>query len=122
MDEFERNQKIVNERKKANELRKKMYAKNRLEFNITKKIRTTMIGAIATFEDIFGGLWGIDLEDQELTPKQAKYRDMWEEARREILNKGNMQIRAAHDEISEYDTEWNRYKIDFIKKDKENEK
>ena len=121
MDEFERNKKIVAERKRANELRKKLYSKNRLETNITKKIRTTMIGAIASFEEAFGKLWGIDLEYEELNSKQLRFKELWEEVRRDILNKGNMQIRAAQDEISEYDAEWNRYQIDFIKKDHKND-
>jgi len=116
-DEFKKNQKIVEERKKANNLRKKMYAKNRLEHNITKKIRTTMIGALSSFEETFGYLWGIDLDEEELSPNHIKFRNLWENTRREILNKGNMQIRAAQDEISEYDTEWSMYKIDFIRKE-----
>lgn len=114
MDDFARNKKIVEERKKLNSYRRKLYAQKRLEHNITKKIKTTMIGALASFEDAFGYLWGIDRDYEDLDNDELELREAWEETRRDILNKGNMQIRAAQDEISEYDTEWNRYTIEFI--------
>jgi len=116
MDEFEHNKQLVAERKKLNEQKRKLNDKQRLEYNITKKIKTTMIGALATFEDFFGDLWGIDKNLDELSEAEMKCLEDWNEARKEILNNGNVQIRAAQDEISEYDTEWNRYKIDFIVK------
>jgi hypothetical protein len=121
MDDFDKNKHIVNERKQSNEYRKKIYAKKRLEANIIKKIKTTMIGALASFEDGFGHLWGIDLDESELDQEHIDFRELWFEVRSEILNKGNQQIRAAQDEISEYDTEWHRYQVDFIKKDNKNE-
>lgn len=121
MDEFEKNKKIVNERKKLNDYKRKVYAQKRLESNITKKIKTTMIGSLATFENIFGYLWGIDEDDDKLTTNQNRLRDLWEEARSEILTKGNAQIRAAQEEIDEYNLEWNGYKINFIMKDNNNE-
>jgi len=114
MDDFERNKRIVSERKKLNTYRRKLYAQKRLEYNITKKIKTTMIGALASFEEAFGYLWGMDIDFDNLNEQQLAFLDTWEETRREILNKGNMQIRAAQDEISEYDTEWNRYTTEFI--------
>lgn len=117
MDEFYENQRIVDERKKQNESRRKERSANRLETNMAKKIKTTMIGALASFEDGFGYLWGIDDDYNALTQEQLDLRELWEEVRTEILNKGNMQIRAAKDELSEYDTNWNRKRIDFIKKD-----
>jgi hypothetical protein len=117
MDEFEKNKRIVAERKKLNELKRKMQAQEKLKFNIAKKIRTTMIGALASFEDGFGYLWGIDLDDVEMTEDELKFRDLWEEIRAEILDKGNKQIHAAEDEISGYNLEWNGYIIDFIKKE-----
>lgn len=127
MDEFEKNRrlvserkKLIEERKKLNNYKRKLYAQQRLESNIVKKIKTTMIGALASFEDGFGHLWGIDKNENELDQEELKFSDLWEEIRCEILNKGNMQIRAAQDEISEYNTEWNGYKIDFIKKEQDN--
>ena len=128
MDTFEENRRIVNERnklieerKKLNKEKRRLYAQQRLESNIIKKIKTTMIGALASFENGFGHLWGIDLDEEELTPDHRLVSDRWEEVRGEILNKGNMQIRAAQDEISEYNTEWSGTKINFITQGNQNE-
>lgn len=130
MDNFEQNRLIVEnrkikmaEQKKLNEQKRKLYAEKRLEHNIIKKIKTTMIGALASFEDGFGFLWGIDLDYEELDGDQLELRESWEEIRREILNKGNMQIRAAQDELSEYNAEWTGFteKIDFITKERNND-
>ena len=121
MDEFEKNRRIVEERKRQNIMKRKDSDRRRLEYNIEKKIRTTMIGALATFEDYFGNIWGFNKSEKDLSENQYHFRQLWAEARREVLNKGNMQIRAARDEISEYDTEWHRYTVDLIKKDKDNE-
>ena len=40
-------------------------------------------------------------------------RDIWEEARAQILDNGNSQLRASINEINNYDINWNRYQIDF---------
>jgi len=128
MDEFVENKKIVDERKKLIEERKRLntykqqlFAQQRLEKNLSKKIQTTMSGALESFENGFGDLWGIDLDENTLDPEQARLSEIWEDVRSEILNRGNMQIRAAKDEISEYNTEWNGRKINFILKEKDND-
>ena len=130
MDDFtlnrikvENRNKQLEDQKNFNEHKRKIYAQRRLEHNIIKKIKTTMIGALASFEDGFGFLWGIDLDYNELDKEQLELREVWEEIRREVLNKGNMQIRAAQDELSEYNTEWTGFtqKIDFITKERNND-
>lgn len=114
MDSFEQNKRLVEQRKKTNQERRQLYAKNRLETNVTKKITTTMIGALAAFEDFFGELWGIDLDEKELTKEQLEYREIWEDVRSEILSNGNMQIRAAQNEISEYTAEFRGKQIKWF--------
>ena len=73
-----------------------------------------MIGSLASFEEAFGLLWGIGTRYEDLTPEQAKFRDLWEETRTAVLNKGNTQLRGAMDELSEYTTEWNRHTTTLI--------
>ena len=118
MDDFYKNKQIVDERRRANESKKKDLAKKRLERNVTKKIKTTMIGALASFEEGFGHLWGIDKPHEELTEDELYYDEIWEGVRRDVLNRGNLQIRAAKDEIEDYNNDYN-YKVDFIRKDQE---
>lgn len=66
---------------------------------ITKRIQTTMIGAIFEFEKNFGYLWGLDKEDNELTIEEQKFRIKWENTRNNILNNGNNQLRKCLSDI-----------------------
>jgi len=61
---------------------------------IKKRIQTTMIGAIARFEENFGFLWGQD-KDIDLNSEQIRNLEIWEKTRTEILDNGNNQIRGA---------------------------
>jgi hypothetical protein len=61
---------------------------------IRKRIQTTMIGALARFEENFGHLWGHYKDPSEpLTPEEEKFADTWDYTRNQILNQGNSQIR-----------------------------
>lgn len=62
---------------------------------IYKRIQTTMIGALARFENTFGYLWDED------SAQGDKYADMWEYTRNSILNNGNKQSRGAVNDIGE---------------------
>jgi hypothetical protein len=63
--------------------------------NLYKRFQTTMIGALARFEDNFGYFW-------ENEPDNSKVWDNWEYTRNCILNNGNKQARAAIDEVKKY--------------------
>jgi hypothetical protein len=63
--------------------------------NLYKRFQTTMIGAIARFEDNFGHVW-------ENAPDNSPIWDNWEYTRNCILNNGNKQARAAIDEVKKY--------------------
>lgn len=67
-----------------------------LLYEIEKRIKTTMIGSLAKFEQTFGYLW------EEEGPDQQMYEDMWEDTRNDILNHGNHQIRSALKELGSY--------------------
>lgn len=68
---------------------------------LTKRFQTTMIGSLYEFEKTFGYLWGYHkLEDEELTPQEEKFLDLWEETRNRILNNGNNQLRKSMSELS----------------------
>lgn len=100
-------------------------SKKQLEVSIEKKIRTAFIGAISEFEQTFGFLWGFDkveLSDDQIAIINILeesgfdleyFRQIWEEARTEILNKGNNQIRANKDDLRQYTISWDRYKTEL---------
>lgn len=68
-------------------------AQEKLRSQLDKSLRTTMIGAVASVEKHFGYLWGHD-SDHELTPQELEFKELFENLRTEILDKGNSQIRG----------------------------
>jgi len=83
---------------------------NRLSKIAKKKIQTTMIGSLSTVEKFFGFLWGHG-DGEELTPEQEHMKNLFDEARAEILDRGNSQIRNLETEVAQYDISWKRYHV-----------
>lgn len=106
--------------KKLNQERSQLYAKRRLIDNLSKKFKTTMIGALASFEAEFGHVWGLGKTEEELTRDEIENREAWERARTEVLNKGNNQLRTAIEEISQYSLSFDKYKEEFIVRKRDN--
>ena len=107
--------------KKINQEKYENHSKKKLISNIEKKFKTTMIGALARFEDEFGYLWGLG-SDQPLTGSQKEWYEKWQFVRTEILNNGNNQLRACLDEIAQYTMTYNQYHTQFIVQGDKNEK
>lgn len=97
------------EYKKAREEHKKAASKERLTKIGQQKIKTTMIGALATIEEKLGYLWENDPEMQAV----------YDSIRSEILDKGNNQIRNFEVELTYYDIIWNQYTMVLPVKRKE---
>lgn len=77
-------------------------SKERLKKIASKKIQTTMIGALDSIEKHLGFLWDDD---------ESGLREAYEIVRQEILDRGNDQIRNLSAEIDQYDVEWLRYNL-----------
>lgn len=75
-----------------------MYNKQEIMKSIEKRIQTTMIGALAKFEENFGHLWNTNEESEEA----EKFWDLWEHTRNQILNNGNNQLRSALEDLGDY--------------------
>tara|TARA_R100001244_G_C5127382_1_gene124944 strand:- start:160 stop:573 length:414 start_codon:yes stop_codon:yes gene_type:complete len=88
----------------------KEISKDRLLRVSKKKIQTTMIGALSTVEKHFGFLWGHESPDA-LTPEQEHLKELYDQVRSEILDRGNNQGRNLETEFINYDITWLRYKI-----------
>ena len=104
-------QKSLNLRK-IREDRSKDIARDTLFKSCRKKIQTTMIGALSTLEESFGFLWGFQA-DENLTDEQEKLKEIYEEARAKILDRGNTQIRNLEAEFSNYDVTRKRYQTNI---------
>lgn len=59
---------------------------------IETRIKTTMIGSLAKFEEAFG----------EMLEQSDRYSDLWYDVRTKILNNGNNQIRLAKEELENF--------------------
>lgn len=89
-------------------------AKNKIKQDVKKKITTTMIGALSSFEKRFGKLWGFHKEEgEELTTQEQRFLQIWMEVREEILDRGNAQIGAANANLDNYDIEPARFTYKF---------
>ncbi len=113
------NQILLNKRKAIKEQSERIYKENskrRLLQVLDKKFQTTMIGALARFEEAFGELWGH--KDKEITEEQMEFRRIWEQVRTDILNNGNNQRRAAQEEIANYTMSWDKFKTELVVKQK----
>ena len=84
-------------------------SKGRLKKIITTKLRTSFIGALSSFEETFGKIWGYGLNERDMTKEQLKWRELWESCRTSVLNNGNHQIRACENEFQQYVVSWNRH-------------
>lgn len=81
----------------------------------TKRLETTMIGALSRFENIFGYLWGQHKHYNEtLTDKEIYFENLWQDVRNNILNHGNQQIRAMQNDMNKHsDTTLIKYNYKF---------
>ena len=84
------------------EERYKEVSKDKLFKVAVQKIRTTMIGSLSTLEEAFGFLWGFN-SNEEKTEDQKKLEEIYEQARAEILDRGNTQMRLLESEFVNYD-------------------
>jgi len=88
----------------------KEVSKERLLKISKKKIQTTMIGALSTVEKYFGFLWGHESPDA-LTPEQEHMKEVYDQVRSEILDRGNNQGRNLETEFMNYDINYLKYQI-----------
>lgn len=101
-----------------NEQLTRNYEKRRLKEKIATHIKTTMIGALSSFEDYFGDMWAGEKEYEDLTEQEKEINDLWEEVRTEILDKGNHQIRLALEELDRHDISVQRHHLDLVVKNR----
>lgn len=86
-----------------------------------KRLRTTMIGSISKFENVFGYLWGHHKHpDEPLTQQEEYFDNLWQDVRNNILNHGNKQIRILEEELDNFlrDTPKVRYSYKFDVKER----
>jgi hypothetical protein len=103
-------------KKQLNDAKVSRNEKNKERFkNICKKkFQTCFIFPLAEFEEAFGKeLLGTGSQEYELTDEQKANRIKWNQLRKNILDKGNSQMRAFLSEIELYDIQYRGYHVNF---------
>ena len=91
--------------------------KERFKKIAKKKFTTCFIFAISEFEKVWGQeLWGHGLPEDQLDDKQKANKKRWEQVRRDILDKGNSQLRGFESEIDVHNLEFKGYSMTFAVK------
>ena len=95
-------------------------SRERLKKILEGKMRTVMIGAIASVEECFS-TW-LKLKGRR-TEDEQDFFEAFQDCRSEILDKGNAQIRNLDEEMKQYVMDWKRYnyKISQAERNVENE-
>lgn len=96
--------------KQKREEKYKLDSKDRLSKILRKKIETTMIGALSSIEERFGFLW-TNADNSPITEEQTLMKDLYQQVRSEILDKGNNQARNVDAELAQYEVEWLKYSM-----------
>jgi len=78
-----------------------------------KRLKTTFIGDLAEFERGFGFLWGHGMPPQDLNEDERYFRDLWNEVRKNILDKGNRQIADLRGEAQFFTIESRKFQYNF---------
>lgn len=108
--------------KQAREERSKAVSHDSLFKAAKKKIQTTMIGSLSTVEEYFGFLWNHGASDDQLSEEQKHIKNIYEDARAKILDRGNTQIRDLELEFVNYEITKKKYHIKLpVKKGEANE-
>jgi len=93
--------------------------KDRFKNICRKKFQTCFIFPLAEFEEAFGDeLLGTGLQENELTDEQRINRIKWNQLRKNVLDKGNGQLRGFLNEIELYEISYTGYNCTFYGIDK----
>ena len=88
--------------------------KDRFKNICKKKFQTCFIFPLAEFENTFGEEFlGMGLPEEALTEEQILNKIKWNQLRKNILDKGNSQLRAFLSEIELYDINYVGYTCTF---------
>jgi hypothetical protein len=109
-DDFNKNLKLRRQIDEQKDKEYKLASRKRLFDICKKKIQTTMIGALDTIEKKLGQFWTPEDGDRP-TNEQLAVKMVYDEVRREILDRGNHQIRNLETELAQYEVEWKRYTL-----------
>ncbi len=104
---------LLTQRRKLDTEKDKEYnrvSKERLLKICQSKMKTIMIGALASIEDKLKPYWTPE-NGEQMSNEQILLQKLYGEIRQEILDKGNTHIRNLAEEFEQYKIEWKRYNL-----------
>jgi hypothetical protein len=103
----------------ANQENKYKFGQRKLNDIIKKRMTTTIIGIIASFEQVFDKSFPENYD--KATKEELDFQDKFEEFRESALDKGNRQLRELLRDIEQFNIDYVGYQLELRKKDGENE-
>lgn len=104
---------IGKDRNKYKQEKYEQSSKEKLIKNINKKFTTSNIGCVDSVEKFFGMVWGHGKPESEKTEQEKEWFKIWQDCRKEMMDKGNHERRSAQKELNQYNVSWNRYNIEL---------
>lgn len=68
-----------------------------------KRCTTIFIGSLDSIEQKIGYLWGNGKQFEQLTEREKLFLQLWKDLRKEILDKGNTQIKILLNELANFE-------------------
>lgn len=119
-DNFKRLRQYVNDREAQNKASRQNSSADHLKEIAEKRIKTTMIGAIAAIEEGLSQFWGNKKNPDDMTDSEYFIWEAFQKARDVILDKGNAQIRSICSEIGLFDINYVGHRAVFTKRNLNN--
>lgn len=116
MDNFQKLRDYSENRDARNKASRQNSSADHLKQIAEKRIKTTMIGAIAAIEDEMSPLWNNKKIPDEMTDAEYAPWEAFQRAREKILDKGNAQIRSICSEIGLFEVNFVGHKTIFTKR------
>lgn len=94
----------------GDKITKEEFAGDILKSLMQNRIKTTMVGAISSIEKYLGFLFAQN-EERELTPEEQEIKDIFLDLRKDILDKGNTEIRKLDEDFKKFNITRKVYQI-----------
>jgi hypothetical protein len=93
---------------------KAIYGNKKLSQLIKKRMTTTIVGIIASFEEVFDESFPDNYD--KATKEELEFQDKFDEFRESAFDKGNHQLRELLKDLEQFKIEYSGYQYQFVKK------
>lgn len=112
-DKFERSRQLAEEQRARRAETRRHKSKQSLKDLMKQRCTTIFIGGLDSIEQKIGYLWGQGKPFDTLTEREKLFNQLWKELRKEILDKGNLQVKLAMRQIDLFEVELLDYEVNY---------